>query len=623
METQPKTIQDVLEMCTRHGIISSNFTQQYTIEEQIEWLKKWLSTEVVPAVNDNATALTELAEYVENYFDNLDVQEEIDNKLEDMAESGELEAIISAYLNSRAVLCFDTVADMKSAESLVSGCFARTFGFRTLGDKGSAFYKIREITNADVVDEMTIIAIGSDNLIAELNNPVVLPETLGAYGDGTHDDSTAINKLIEVYKSGRKIEFSPVIYGVASPIYVVITSTDGKACRLDFNDCTFKGLNSEMDCVLQINTREGLFGANQNGFFRNLTLDQDYKTPIGLDILYSGRIVYDNISVKNIPVGGGIGIWVSGRLVEGNASPGNLFNNIRGSGDWNDSYSDIYDYNTFIKIDSGDNTFSNLDFQNIKRGIEVNRFCTFSNVHGYVGMNNRYVDSYFMKFNAGALVTNAYPDTQQFAFVNNTHDAVTLTNVILIFSNESGVDAETLTAHPPYSFISLRNNEANMVITGLQIQNNLATLYLQDSAVINGTQYYRTSPIIDQVSTSYSSISYQVTPFIMTTMTDGTTHFTPGGISYQGDMQNMKIRLICKTAVSNPPIKPCRWNTGVWRNYALVEGKFPAVITRPGSSTRDVVAVDVTNQELTIFDSMAVGDYLEVTIPMIQKQVGN
>lgn len=524
---------------------------------------------------------------------------------------------------SGTVIGFDTVAAMKLDTQLANGDYVRTYGYRSKGDRGGAFYVVRELTNADTVDEMTLIALADNSLVAELNSPIVLPETLGAYGDGTHDDSAVINKLIELYKSGQKIGFSPVIYGVGSPILVTITSTDGKACRLDFNDCTLKGLNNTMECVLRVNAHEGLYAANQNGFFRNLTLDQDYKTLVGLDILYSGRIVYDNISVKNVPVGGGIGIWVSGRLAEGNASPGNLFNNIRGSGDWNDSYSDIYDYNTFIKIDSGDNTFSNLDFQNIKRGIEVNRFCTFSNVHGYVGMNNRYVDSYFMKFNAGALVTNAYPDTQQFAFVNNTHDAVTLTNVILIFSNESGVDAETLTAHPPYSFISLRNNEANMAITGLQIQNNLATLYLQDSAVINGTQYYRTNPIIDQVSTSYTSISYQVTPFIMTTMTDGTTHFTPGGISYQGDMQNMKIRLICKTAVSNPPIKPCRWNTGVWRNYALIEGKFPAVITRPGSSTRDIVAVDVTNQELTIFDSMAVGDYLEVTIPMIQKQVGN
>lgn len=581
----------------------------------VEYLNK-----VIKSQNEITAEMQQYIDYINHYFDNLDVQEEIDNKLDEMAESGELEAIISAYLNSRTALCFDTVADMKSANSLVNGCFARTFGYRTLGDKGSAFYKIREITNADVVDEMTIIAVGTGNLVAELNNPVVLPETLGAYGDGTHDDSTAINKLIEVCKSGKKIQFSPVIYGVASPVYVTITSTDGKACRMDFNDCTLKGLNDTMECVVRVNTYEGLYAANQNGFFRNLTIDQDYKTPVGLDIYYSGRVVYDNISVKNIPVGGGIGIWVSGRIVEDNASSGNLFNNIRGSGDWNNSYSDIYDYNTFIKIDAGDNTFSNLDFQNIKRGIEINRFCTFSNVHGYVGGNNRYIDSYFMKFNAGALITNAYPDSQQFAFINNTDATVTISNAMLIVNNQVA-DAEVLAAHPPYSFVSLQNNVANITVTGLQIQNNKATLYLEDATDINETHYYRTTPVILQTSSSFASIDYKVTPFIMTTMTDGTNHFTPGGVGYSGDMHNMKITLVCKTAVTNPPIVPCRWNTGVFRNYALIEGKIPAVLTSPTNGTRTVVAIEVTNnQEIKLFDSMLVGDYIEIIVPMIQKQ---
>ena len=42
--------------------------------------------------------LKRLKEYVDHYFDNLDVQEEINNKLDEMAESGELDEIIGAWL---------------------------------------------------------------------------------------------------------------------------------------------------------------------------------------------------------------------------------------------------------------------------------------------------------------------------------------------------------------------------------------------------------------------------------------------------------------------------------------------------------------------------------------------
>lgn len=55
------------------------------------------------AQNETITALynafVELKDYVDNYFDNLDVQDEINNKLDEMTESGELQEIIDTYLN--------------------------------------------------------------------------------------------------------------------------------------------------------------------------------------------------------------------------------------------------------------------------------------------------------------------------------------------------------------------------------------------------------------------------------------------------------------------------------------------------------------------------------------------
>jgi len=50
-------------------------------------------------VNSLYNAFVELQNYVNNYFDNLDVQEEINNKLDEMVESGELQELIAEYFD--------------------------------------------------------------------------------------------------------------------------------------------------------------------------------------------------------------------------------------------------------------------------------------------------------------------------------------------------------------------------------------------------------------------------------------------------------------------------------------------------------------------------------------------
>ena len=53
---------------------------------------------IVANQSELVNQFNQLKTYVDNYFENLDVQEEINNKLDAMAESGELESIIAQYL---------------------------------------------------------------------------------------------------------------------------------------------------------------------------------------------------------------------------------------------------------------------------------------------------------------------------------------------------------------------------------------------------------------------------------------------------------------------------------------------------------------------------------------------
>lgn len=156
--------------------------------DELTSLIKWLETEVVPNVNSAIVLVNQLRNFVENYFDNLDVQEEINNKLDQMAEDGTLQEIIAEYIQANVAWTFDTVADMKLAENLVAGSYARTLGFHSINDNGGALYYI---SDSGTANEMDVIAVGA--LYAKLVNEVVLtPEKFGAYCDGSHDDAPYI-----------------------------------------------------------------------------------------------------------------------------------------------------------------------------------------------------------------------------------------------------------------------------------------------------------------------------------------------------------------------------------------------------------------------------------------------
>ena len=151
---------------------------------------------------DNVNLLNDdfqtLYSYVHDYFDNLDVQNEINNKLDAMAESGELTDIIAQYLELAGILTYDTVSDMKLADNLANGSIAKTLGYHTKGDNGGALYKVREVTNEDVINEGNIIALADDSLVAELVEKTnITVEMFGAVGDAITNDYTAFKNCFD------------------------------------------------------------------------------------------------------------------------------------------------------------------------------------------------------------------------------------------------------------------------------------------------------------------------------------------------------------------------------------------------------------------------------------------
>lgn len=100
-----KKLRPFTRFCMTIGELPSSYLISMTYEEQLIWFCNYLEKTVIPTVNNNGEAVTELQNlyaelknYVDHYFDNLDIQEEVNNKLDKMVEDGTFDTIINQEL---------------------------------------------------------------------------------------------------------------------------------------------------------------------------------------------------------------------------------------------------------------------------------------------------------------------------------------------------------------------------------------------------------------------------------------------------------------------------------------------------------------------------------------------
>jgi hypothetical protein len=289
------------KFCYTIGMIPSSYKESLTYEEQLWWFCDFLQNTVIPTVNNNGMAVQELQNlyvqlknYVDNYFENLDVQTEINNKLDQMVENGTLQKIITDYLQINGVLAFNTVNDMQNATNLINGSFTQTFGFYTLNDGGGAKYKIRTITNDDIVDNKFIISLNDKTLIAELiyNNEINTLQ-IGLKNDNSEDISQTINNIISNNTKIQKINFNKGNYKVSNTINI------NRKITLNLNNSilNFDGTNYLFNITTHYNNKPTIIngtikGTNENNFI-NATEGQN-NWGVSFDLI-NCRIEYFNI----------------------------------------------------------------------------------------------------------------------------------------------------------------------------------------------------------------------------------------------------------------------------------------------------------------------------------------
>ena len=323
-EIKPKGIEPLKHICMTIGELPSSYLETMTYYEMLLWFTKFLQEKMIPTLDNNALAIEELQNlyielqsYVNNYFDNLDVQEEINNKLDSMAEAGTLQEIIDEYLKIKALIVFDTFSDMSESTNIVDGSYAKTLGFNTINDGGGALYKISDTGSP----KGKIVILLENGLYANLQaDYYITPETFGAVGDGTTDDTQPLqDALIYANQNNIPLELKKnTTYRVNPKGQAVMSSYGGQpdlqyTALIIYGDVIINGNNATIkDIVTQVQFNDG-------------------DTDIGATFTPSGCICgYDSVITTDYPAFGGNKITINDLNIDGGLTSINVGSAVPG-----------------------------------------------------------------------------------------------------------------------------------------------------------------------------------------------------------------------------------------------------------------------------------------------------
>jgi len=296
--------------------------------KMMEYVKKFAKDNI-----DFNKRLTDL----ENYINNLDIQTAVNNKLDEMAESGELEEIMSAYLNTRALFCYDTVNDLKEATNLINGSYAKTLGYYAVNDGGSALYYIDDNNNTTNNYSNILLDNGlKANLVFQKCYNV---EVFGVKGDGTTDDRIGIQNAINysgeiqflnktyaidcvdeliinddihkypTYNGGITIPSNKIINGLENTILKCISNSSSnynifRLCQVDnvkINNIKFLGDKDTHTGTSGEWGHDIMILNSSNIEINNCNIEKAWGDGVYVGVLYNNEIIKQtkNIKIKN------------------------------------------------------------------------------------------------------------------------------------------------------------------------------------------------------------------------------------------------------------------------------------------------------------------------------------
>lgn len=411
---EPQTLRPFTKFCCTIGALPSSYLLSLTYEEQLLWFCKFLKDTVIPAINNNADALEELQKlyielknYVDNYFDNLDVQDEINNKLDEMVEDGTLDEILNEFFTKTTGLTFSTFQELKNFDDLISGNKCKTLGFYEINDGGCAEYFITNEKN-DNIPQLDL----TNGLYANLISDIINVKSMGAYGNNENDDTAIIQKCINYNKN---VYFPCGTYKL----------TKNEELNFSANDEPCLAVQSQNDIKL---------------FGNNAILSCKVHAQTILEIINSSNITIENLKFE------GLGIFPELDGTSGRGEKGNSEFGYETSGFWGSHKNNNYDTSNFTSHASINNgqpwgVFNGGFIGNIGMGVLIH------NNSNYVTIKN--CELYGFNYSGIAVgflgeVDNLVSDSKNIYILNNKiHDCYN-SAIDCVMSNNLTIENNTI-----------------------------------------------------------------------------------------------------------------------------------------------------------------------------------
>lgn len=170
----------------------------------------------------------------------------------------EVEVLKNKFQDSFSQFCntYDTVAEMLSDTKLIEGAIAHTNGFYKQNDGGAAWYRVASDT---VVNNLDVLKGANANCNLILIEGFISPEMLGAKGDGSTDDSAALQRAIDMCGADTYCQLSKKVYATSKTINVTNDYTNIIGCSNFKSTVCFTVAKGNDDALFNITAQNTVF----------------------------------------------------------------------------------------------------------------------------------------------------------------------------------------------------------------------------------------------------------------------------------------------------------------------------------------------------------------------------